>query len=94
MNAYLRDHPCVDCGISDPLVLEFDHVSGMKRASVSQLTRQALPTKTIDEEIGKCQVRCANCHRRRTALSWPSATRRAKGVKEFTPEVTDSDRPR
>jgi hypothetical protein len=77
IDEYLRNHPCVDCGISDPLVLEFDHVFGTKRAAVSTLVRYALPLQALADEIEKCEVRCANCHRRRTALSWPKRTRLA-----------------
>jgi hypothetical protein len=91
VDEYLRRHSCVDCGLADPLVLEFDHVIGIKRASVSTLARQALPIETIDAEIRKCEVRCANCHRRRTALSWPLRTRIAKGMKEFSADTTDND---
>jgi len=31
--AHLDAHPCSDCGVADPLVLEFDHV-GVKRTGV------------------------------------------------------------
>lgn len=63
---YLRCHPCVDCGISNPLVLEFDHVSGDKLYNISEMSSLSL-TKIIDE-INKCLVRCANCHRIKTAI--------------------------
>jgi hypothetical protein len=63
---YLADHPCVDCGESDPIVLEFDHLRD-KRANISALTRNGESWRLL-EEIAKCEVRCANCHRRITAI--------------------------
>lgn len=67
---YLKTHGCVDCPETDPIVLEFDHVRGTKRREVGRLTQFSL--KAVQEEIAKCEVRCANCHRRKTAkqLGW------------------------
>jgi hypothetical protein len=66
MIAFLEDHPCVDCGESDIIVLEFDHLRD-KVADVSVLARGGYSIETIQKEIDKCEVVCANCHRRRTA---------------------------
>jgi hypothetical protein len=72
---YLRRHPCVDCGETDLLVLEFDHRDrATKRMSVSNMLRY-WSWAQIEAEIAKCDVRCANDHRRRTArqLGWGKA---------------------
>jgi hypothetical protein len=63
---YLTAHPCVDCGESNPVVLEFDHVRGKKRMAVANMARQGYSIGAIEEEIAKCVVRCANCHRIKT----------------------------
>lgn len=64
---YLLGHPCVDCGESDPIVLEFDHVRGEKTLAISTMIQRKWATTSIEKEINKCEVRCANCHRRITA---------------------------
>ncbi len=64
---YLATHPCVDCGESDPIVLEFDHVHGKKVAAISAMIGRGFSLERIKEEIEKCEVRCSNCHRRKTA---------------------------
>lgn len=65
---YLKTHPCVDCGESDPIVLEFDHIDPKTKInSISNLAKQYHAWDSIQLEIEKCQVRCANCHRKRTA---------------------------
>lgn len=64
---YLEKHPCVDCGESDIVVLDFDHVAD-KRGAVSTLAARGCSLSTLDAEIAKCEVRCANCHRRVTSV--------------------------
>ena len=64
MMNYLKAHPCIDCGETDPVVLEFDH-RGEKSYNVSEMHTYSL--KRLEEEVAKCDVRCANCHRRKTA---------------------------
>lgn len=64
---YLEENPCVDCGESNILTLEFDHVRGDKYSGVTVLAWRGRTWKIIEEEIGKCEVVCANCHNIRTA---------------------------
>jgi len=54
---------CVDCGETNPVVLDFDHVRGEKIKCISDMTRGGYSIKTIQEEIDKCEIRCSNCHR-------------------------------
>ncbi len=63
---YLSTHPCVDCGESDVTVLDFDHQRD-KKHTISQLIIFNKEWNYILHEIEKCEVRCANCHRKRTA---------------------------
>jgi hypothetical protein len=64
---YLMKNPCIDCGETDPRVLEFDH-RGDKLANISDLMKSVTSLEKIEDEINKCDVRCANCHRRKTSI--------------------------
>jgi len=79
---YLSTHPCVDCGENDIIVLDFDHRDdSSKRADVGRLLTGGYSVRTVMIEIEKCDVRCANCHRIRTAISrgsWRLAYRKLK----------------
>lgn len=63
--AYLKEHACVDCGETDPVVLEFDHVRGTKHKDISRLVSQGASVAALEREIAKCEVRCSNDHKRR-----------------------------
>jgi hypothetical protein len=62
---YFRSHPCTDCGESDPVVLEFDHLRDKAFDIGGHLVN--VGWQKLLAEIAKCEVVCANCHRRRTA---------------------------
>jgi hypothetical protein len=67
---YLASHPCINCGESDPVVLEFDHRDKIdKIESISNLILNSSWQK-IENEIEKCDVLCANCHRRKSAVQF------------------------
>jgi type I site-specific restriction endonuclease len=73
INKYLKNSSCKDCGEKDIVVLEFDHRDrATKFKAVSSLIRSRYPLNIIKMEVEKCDVRCANCHRRKTAvdLGW------------------------
>jgi len=64
---YLATHACVDCGEHDAVVLEFDHVTKEKFLEIAEMVSRAYSLQRIKFESQKCEVRCANCHRRKTA---------------------------
>ena len=65
ITAHLKTNPCVDCGETDIIVLEFDHIRD-KDFNLSDAARNGVGIKKLKDEIAKCEVRCANCHRKKT----------------------------
>ena len=64
----VKDRPCMDCGNSySPWVMEFDHRNPEdKSGNINQIIQKG-NWDTLKQEIEKCDVVCANCHRERTA---------------------------
>jgi len=64
----IKQHPGADCGGTfHPWVMEFDHREGsIKEAAVANLVSKGCTDARLLEEISKCEVVCANCHRMRT----------------------------
>ncbi len=85
---YPLAHPCVDCGEMDIVVLQFDHLRD-KKFNVSTMIANGTSWERIEAEIAKCVVRCANCHRLKTAKDWSIPTVAAEdptsGIGEIRP---------
>lgn len=62
---YKKQHACVDCGIADPRVLQFDHLRD-KLYNIADMPRLRVTLQKIIDEIAKCVIRCANCHQIKT----------------------------
>lgn len=64
---YLSDESCIDCGEQDPIVLDFDHRDPKNKfKQISRMLSGHYSWKSVVQEIEKCDIRCANCHRRKT----------------------------
>lgn len=65
--AFLSTKRCIDCGESDPIVLEFDHrEQSSKFKIIAKMLSGHYSWNRVQTEIEKCDIRCANCHRRKT----------------------------
>ena len=68
VDEYKEANPCVDCKRKFPAVaMDFDHVRGGKIRNVAGFVSGAYKLDLIKEEIAKCDLVCACCHRIRTA---------------------------
>jgi hypothetical protein len=67
----LRDRPCMDCGGRfAPHQMDFDHRNGTtKRFRVTSGGAMLRPTRVLLDEVAKCDVVCANCHRIRNVAT-------------------------
>lgn len=67
---YKHNLGCADCGEKNPVVLDFDHDNPEEKHPKLRARRYGmagLSWKDLTAEVLKCTVRCANCHRIRTA---------------------------
>lgn len=65
----LKNSKCLDCGMSNPIVLEFDHRDpSTKRFNIAD--GYLKPKEELLQEVAKCDIVCANCHRIRTAKTY------------------------
>lgn len=63
----IKSEPCTDCKQTfPPCCMDFDHVRGEKSHTIGYMVRQEYSIERIKEEIAKCELVCANCHRIRT----------------------------
>lgn len=70
---YLINNPCIDCGESNPIVLDFDHIDLEKKEyGVSVIVLKGMSLEKLKTEVAKCEIRCSNCHRKRTAKQFNS----------------------
>lgn len=60
--------PCADCGRHyPPYVMDFDHVCGeQKYDNLADMAKDGVSLKRLMDEVAKCDIVCANCHRERT----------------------------
>lgn len=69
---YLKKNPCIDCGESNILALEFDHTHS-KKFDIGTALLSNTSLDLLQKEMKKCVVRCSTCHRIKTHLevnSW------------------------
>lgn len=63
LNEYKIKRGCSRCGITDPRVLDFHHKKGEDKLFTIGGFRRAVGFERIKNEVAKCEVLCANCHR-------------------------------
>ena len=62
---YKKDLKCSRCSETHPAVIDFHHRDkSEKDDDIAYFVANGYSTKSIMKEIDKCEVLCANCHRK------------------------------
>lgn len=59
-----RQKGCLLCKEGDPCCLDFHHPNDDKKDNVATLVASGYSWQVVEEEINKCVILCANCHRK------------------------------
>lgn len=54
---------CIKCGLKDKVCLDFHHLND-KINTIAQFIRDGVAVEKLQLEISKCEVLCANCHKK------------------------------
>jgi len=65
LHEYKHERGCLICGENDPRCLDFHH-RDPKQKVMGVALMVGLQMERLIEEINKCDVMCANCHRKKT----------------------------
>lgn len=78
--------PCKDCGIQYHFcIMDFDHKDGeVKSFGIGKMSTRG--KNLIEQEIAKCDLVCANCHRMRTFKRSMLASSNGKETQPITEE--------
>jgi hypothetical protein len=84
VNDRKHDRGCRNCGETDPGCLDFHHQDpATKEMAITELITHGYGREKLREEITKCEVLCANCHRREHDPR-PESTAGAESPTELT----------
>ena len=62
---YKKSLKCSKCSEAHPAIIDFHHKKDKeKEMAISYMVANGFSIKKIKEELNKCQVVCANCHRK------------------------------
>lgn len=62
----IKSKPCTDCGHSfDPVCMDFDHRDPSTKKFTIASNIASITLEVLLDEIAKCDIVCANCHRLR-----------------------------
>src|SRR5258708_37722904 len=92
MLEWFASHPCTDCGETDPLKLQPDHVQkvcytskGTRARRISTLITEGKPARLI-KELELCVSRCASCHFKRHSTE--DGSYRACSISDIRGEIS------
>ena len=71
MFTFMKDKACILCGETHIAALQFDHRDpSIKKWNISDAVTRGYEWTVVQEEIDKCDILCANCHHKKTAIQF------------------------